>query len=103
MIYEYALEPVLLSNWKDFRYFTEKFGVAQGRLISRYPKRWKKMVYEALVGCGEIERKRIEDRLQTIDDRMVKRQHEWNSQQDWLPNAGAEHARRPFHAILAKA
>lgn len=102
MIYEYALEPALLSNWKDFRYFPEKFGVAQGRLISRYPKRWKKIVYEALAGCGEIERKRIEDRLQTIDDRMLKRRHEWDSQQDWLPNAEAEHARRPFHAILAR-
>ena len=102
MLYEYALEPTLISNWKDFRYFTEKFSVAQGRLIARYPKRWKKMVYEALTHCGEIERKRIEDRLQTIDDRMMKRQGGWNSQLDWLPNAEVEHARRPFHAILAK-
>jgi hypothetical protein len=28
MLYEYALEPALLNNWKDFRYFTEKFGVS---------------------------------------------------------------------------
>jgi hypothetical protein len=42
------LKPSLLNNWKDFRYFTEKFGIAQGRLISRYPKRWKRMVYESL-------------------------------------------------------
>jgi hypothetical protein len=48
MFYEYALKPSLLNNWKDFRYFTEKFGIAQGRLISRYPKRWKRMVYESL-------------------------------------------------------
>lgn len=103
MLYEYALEPALLNNWKDFRYFVEKFGVTQGRLIARYPKRWKKLVYDALVGCGEIERKRIEDRLQLLDDRILKRQHEWISQQDWLTNAEAEHSRRPFHAILAKA
>jgi hypothetical protein len=102
MLYEYALEPALLSNWKDFRYFVEKFGVTKGRLISCYPKRWKKLVYESLANCGEIERKRIEDRLQTLDDRMLKRQHEWNSQQDWLTNAEAEHVRRPFYAIVAK-
>lgn len=102
MIYEYALEPLLLNNWKDFRYFIEKFGVAQGRLISRYPKRWKRMVYESLTGCGEVERKRIEDRLQNIDGKMITRQHEWNSQQDWLSNAETEHLRRPFHAIVAR-
>jgi hypothetical protein len=102
MIYEYALEPVLLSNWKDFRYFVEKFGITHGRLISRYPKRWKKLVYESLVHCDEIERKRIEARLQTLDDRLVRRQHEWHPQQDWLANAEAEHSRHPFRAILAR-
>lgn len=102
MLYEYALEPALLSNWKDFRYFTEKFGFSQRRLISCYPKHWKRMVYESLTSCGEIERKRIEDRLQKLDDRILKRQHEWDRQCDWLTNAEAEHARRPFYAILAR-
>ena len=61
MLYEYALEPDLLNNWKDFRYFTEKFGVSRGRLLSPFPKRWKRLVYESLANCGEIERKRIEE------------------------------------------
>jgi len=102
MIYEYALEPILLNNWKDFRYFTEKFGVPNCRLISRYPKRWKKMVYDNLKTCGEIERKRIEENLRLIDERMLKRQHEWDNHQDWLSNAEGEHICRPFRAILAK-
>lgn len=102
MVYEYALDPSLLNNWKDFRYFTEKFGVPQGRLISRYPKRWKKLVYESLVDCGDIERKRIEEGLQRIDERMLKRQAEWDPQQEWLTNAEAEHSRNPFHAIVAR-
>ena len=103
MLYEYAVEPVLLNNWKDFRYFTEKFGVSQGRFISRYPKRWKKMVYESLASCGEIERKRIEVSLETLDGCVLKRsQSQWDNQQDWLTNAEAEHFRRPFYAILAR-
>jgi hypothetical protein len=101
MIYEYALEPALLSNWKDFRYFTEKFGVPNGRLISRYPGRWKRMVYECLVHCGEIERKRIEEGLLRLDDRLMKRSGSWNQQLDWISNAEEEHAQRPFHAIVA--
>ena len=51
MIYEYALEPRLLNNWKDFRYFTEKFSFYEGRLISRFPKRWKRDVYALLSEC----------------------------------------------------
>jgi hypothetical protein len=78
----YCLEPSLLNNWKDFRYFTEKFGASQGRLISRYPKRWKKLVYDSLSNCGEVERKRIEEGLQRIDDRLIPRQGTWDPQQD---------------------
>lgn len=104
MIHEYALEPKLLNNWKDFRYFTEKFGFAQGRLISRYPKRWKRMVYCSLDDgkCTPMERKRIEERLKNLDDCMLPRCHEWCPDKDWLLNAEAEHNRIPFRAVLAK-
>ena len=101
MIYEYALEPSLLSNWKDFRYFTEKFGFSEGRLISRYPSRWKKMVIESLSETG-LNRTKIVERIRKLDDRMLPRQHEWNPEKDWLTNAENEHEERPFHAILAK-
>jgi hypothetical protein len=101
MIYEYALEPALLSNWKDFRYFTEKFGVPNGRLISRYPKRWERMVLESLANCGVIERKRIEEDLVNLKRRILPRHHEWNEQLDWLTNAETEHGKRPFHAVIA--
>ncbi|MGH8679197.1 MAG: hypothetical protein ACREUQ_12720, partial [Burkholderiales bacterium] len=101
MLYEYALEPALLNSWERFRYLTEKFGVAQGRLISRYPKRWKALVYGALQACSEIDKKRVEERLNRLDDRMMTRASEWAPALDWLTNAEAEHVKRPFHAIVA--
>ena len=101
MIYEYALEPALLNNWEDFRYFTEKFGFFQGRFISRYPRRWKKMVIASLSETGPKRTKMVE-RIKKLDDRMLPRQHEWNPEKDWLTNAEDEHEERPFHAILAK-
>lgn len=101
MVYEYALEPSLLGSWQRFRYLTERFGVSHGRLISRYPKRWKALVYEALGACSDLDKKRIEERLVRLDDRMVTRAHEWDTTRDWLSNAELEHARRSFHAILA--
>ncbi len=101
MIYEYALEPVLLSNWKDFRYFTEKFGVPKGRLISRFPRRWERMVLDSLSGCGDVEKARIVESLVGIQKQILSRHHEWNNQLDWLSNAETEHGKRPFHAVLA--
>ena len=114
MLYEYALEPALLSNWKDFLHFTEKFGFSEGRLISRFPKRWKGTVHDLLSKCdvhecSEMQLKRVEELLfredsdgRTFDDRMLARQHEWNPEKDWLTNAEIEHGKRPFRAILAK-
>lgn len=102
MIKEFALEPSLLNNWKDFRYFVEKFGIPQGRLISKYPKRWKRLVYDSLSGCAEIERKRIEEQLSSIDTRLISRTHEFDPLLDWGTNAENEHLIRPFHAIIAK-
>ena len=114
MLYEYALEPALLSNWKDFRYFTEKFCFSEGRLISCFPEGWKKAVHTLLSKCdvrecSEMQLKRVEALLfgedldgRTFDDRMLARQHEWNPEKDWLTNAEIEHGKRPFRAILAK-
>jgi hypothetical protein len=103
MIFEYALEPILLNNWPDFRYFTEQFGVPQGRLISEYPKRWKKLVYQSL-NCGEIERARITEGLLRINEKPTRRVNlGWDESLNWLGNATAEHGRKPFRAILALA
>lgn len=101
MIYELAVEPGMLNTWERFRYVTEKFGISNGRLISRYPKRWKALVYESLKDATALERKRIEVKLQNIDDKMQSRTHEWDTGLDWLLNAETEHGKRPFHAILA--
>jgi hypothetical protein len=105
MIHEFAVDPALLNNWERFRYLTEKFGVCQGRLISRFPQRWKAMVYDGLNSVGEIERKKIVECLLRIDEKMQVRAHPaiWDNGRSWLPNAEDEHARQPFHAIVAGA
>lgn len=103
MLYEYALEPELLNNWKDFRYFIEKFGVSNGRLISRYPSSWKKLVYEAAQQCPPMEKKRIEEKLKQLENRvLVSRISEWNEDLNWISNTIEEHSKRPFHAIIAR-
>jgi hypothetical protein len=100
MLHEFALEPSLLNNWPNVRYFMGKFGVDQGRLISRYPKRWERLVLDGL-SCGPVERARIEEVLRRGKGRLLPRFHEWRDGVPWLLNAEEEHSKRPFHAIIA--
>lgn len=101
MIREYALEPHLLSNWKDIRYFIEKFSVAQGRLISEFPRHWKKMVYEACDSCGDVERTRITEKLKNIGERLIRRGREYDPGKAWVTNAMESNVKLAFHAIIA--
>jgi hypothetical protein len=101
MLHEYAVEPTLLSNWADVRFFLSQFGLTQGRLISRFPKKWKKMVVDGLNACGSVERLKIVEVLKTIDDRLFVRKYDWDPGYTWLRNAEAEHLTRPFRAIIA--
>jgi hypothetical protein len=105
MIHEYGLEPSMVATWgnrHDFRYFVEKFGLGQPRIVSRYPRDWKRLVWEAFRSQDDFERKRMEELLARLAERQVKRRgYLWEPQRTWLQNAHAEHGRAPFHAILA--
>jgi hypothetical protein len=107
MIKEFALEPdVLAASFRDFSYFIEKFGVAQGRVISRFPKDWKRMVYEAAQASlrGTKELSRIEIRLRAITDDVLitTGRPSGDGTQPWLTRAMSEHCRQPFAAIIAR-
>ncbi len=107
MIFEYALEPELAASWHDFkdaRYFKEKFGIRRGRLVSRYPKRWKALVWQAFDSSDQNARKRLEGLVTVLTRNMVVRGSSFDgSRPSWLENAENEHERSPFHAILARA
>ena len=105
MHYEYAVEPkALVSNWQNFRYTIEKFGYDRGRLISRVPKGWLKLVYDSVPqNFSDMKKKRLEVALQ---DAKVKKVANFSRQFDsnletWIENAISSHRKRPFHAIIA--
>ena len=100
MIYEFAVDPEAVNNWKDFRYVIEKFGVSNGRLISRFPKNWKRMVYEACEKCNPIERKKIEEKLIKIDVLFLRNSRDYIPEYNWIGNAVKDHAKKPFKLII---
>ena len=107
MIHEYALEPELVATWTDrstCRYFKENFGLGQGRLVSRYPKRWKRLVWDSFDCTDDFARQRLTELIARLSEQMVRRSNiQWDSHStSWIENAEREHERRPFHAILAQ-
>ena len=92
----------------QFRFFVEQFGLGTGRVVSRYPKKWRRFVWESFQSAfgataGEIERKRVEELLAKLTATEVRRPGcVWQDAHSWLENAEEEHARRPFHSILAR-
>ena len=111
MIREYALEPELVASWHELivgRFFIDQFGSGTGRVVSRYPRKWRRLVWDAFEaafggGAGDIERKRIEELLAQLVVPEVRRPNcIWDETKDWLANTETEHARKPFFAILAR-
>lgn len=107
MIHEFAVDPVALNNWQDFRYLVENFGVDRGRLISRFPNKWTKMVYDACkdnYDCGKISTMQLHsivDKLGNINNKVVKLNRTYNSEKEWLKNAEEQHSIKEFRAIVS--
>jgi len=112
MIHEYALEQELVASWHDrilFRYFIEQFGFGTARVVSRYPKKWRKLVWDAFEQtfgrtADETDKVRMAELLKQLTAPEIRRPEcIWDDARDWLVNAEGEHERKPFHAILARA
>jgi hypothetical protein len=101
MLYEYAVEPQVLSSWADFRYFADRFGIDHGRLISKYPESWPKLVWEACTESSPINRRRIEEGLNILRNRLLKTKRDYDEKLGWRENAEQAHKSEPFHAIIA--
>lgn len=106
MIKEFALDPdAITASYRDFCYFTEKFGLNQGRVISEFPKKWRRMVCESAqrAHAGKVEFTKIVERLKSLDDEIVFDSFRpgGDGNKDWFNRALDEHVRQPFSAIIA--
>ena len=103
MFHEYALDPDVLKTWPAFRYLTDQFGMSQGRLISKFPSKWKRAVYAACERSSPIEKSRIEEGLRRIDPKLYSSGREFDKELDWIRNASISHGENPFRAIITTA
>ncbi|MFH1800294.1 MAG: hypothetical protein ABH891_05565 [Candidatus Omnitrophota bacterium] len=120
MIFEYALDPNVAAKCyhrnsaKDFK---GEFGIGKPRILSRFPKDWKKKVegaYQKEVSISppqnpQEEAKRqqelhaLTEFIQSVCEVMVQRvYHNWREGDSWLENALSAHESIPFQAIVAE-
>ncbi|MCY4428186.1 MAG: hypothetical protein OXC05_14330 [Halieaceae bacterium] len=104
---EYAVEPAAIgSSWETFRYLIEKFGFQEGRLISRFPKRWERQVLEAAKAAevSDMAYAKIVEKLKNKKrTAIIKSGRAYGSGLDaWVANARVAHAVKPFHAIIVQ-
>ena len=103
MLREFAVEPDALSSWNNCRLVLDRFVMGSGAVLSEYPKRWKRMVYEcASSQCHGIELTRIVESLKGLDRRITipSRREFPDSGQDWIGKAVSAHQKIPFGGIV---
>lgn len=106
MFYQYAVDPRCFAEWDNFRLLRGQFGWKQGRLISKFPKKWKKIVHDYIQQNERDGKKMTFIQKQRVTDELAKKifinsgcNFEAN-QCDWLNNA--INCSTAFRAILAK-
>lgn len=109
MIYEYAIDPSLVSQWHDrkaYLFFDEKFGIITRRIVSIYPKKtkWQRMIWDAFQSSehagDENAKLRLGALIGKLTEEAVKRRSTFSEIPTWLERAEREHSDRPFRAIL---
>lgn len=102
MLREFAVDPALFGDFQEFRYLIEKFGVTKARMITEFPKKWRKMVYASATGFTPRQRKQLQVWLSDKATMfLVPSGRDFCSSGDWLTDAELAHDQNPFHAILA--
>jgi hypothetical protein len=108
MIYDFALEPELVARWHDrneYLFFDEKFGLRARRIVASYPRNWKRLVWKAFgnstAANDQNSQIRMTEVIQYLSQNSVRRSSTFPEISSWLARAEAEHAERPFRAIIA--
>ena len=105
MIKEFAVEPeAIVGSYRDLCYVIEKFGISEGRVISEFPGKWKRLVHEAATQAhgGKTELARIQERLRRLPKSALISLARPAGAGNWLDIVKTEHLRKPFDWVLTK-
>ena len=103
MIRVFAVDPSVFSDWSDFLSLKGSFGFSKARVIAKFPKKWRRLVYDSSVKLSTMQKKHLEIWLKEAEKFLVNSSVPYDGDTDWLTNA--ENAGlsdiRPFSSILS--
>ncbi|WP_224961264.1 hypothetical protein [Geomonas subterranea] len=104
MLYEYAVEPCSLAEWKDFRYLMEGVGISHGRLISQFPKDWQRKVFDACTAFTFVQKQQLQIELERVKRQaLIRSNRNYDGSLPWVDNAiNQQKTEKPFHAVIVK-
>lgn len=106
MFKEYAVDPEILGRTGAAWVLLDNMGVEHGRLISKFPKRWTRLVYDEIVKshCSEMQKKKLEERLNRAKKALanLRDNRHYEADSRWLNAAIKANQVDPFAAILVQ-
>ena len=108
MIKEFAVDPSYYSTRLEWQLIFEHFGFHKGRMISKFPKDWKKLAYKNLMDnyrrnrIKEIERLALEEKLNNFDKYFIDLKRSYDLTLNWYENVKKENNRSPFYSIISR-
>jgi len=105
MLKEFALEPEAIATWANFKDLIEKFGVSKGRVIAKFPHKWRQAVFRAAQEqARDVERTRIVEKLLRLEGLVLldRNRPSGDGTLPWLDRVLMEHDRLPFDGIIVR-
>jgi hypothetical protein len=105
MLKEYAIDPAVAGDFSNLKQIANLFDFSNPRRISRFPKKWERMVYEAAAPLGDMNAKRVEEKLKQFKGSkscLYSFGRDYDPARDWVGNVFDSHAVRPFNAIICE-
>lgn len=98
---QYALDPAIARRIAELRLLLSKFGVYEGRFISRFPAGWVKRAFDGL--DDQSARKRLEVLLDRCKREAVflPSNRAYDSERPWVENAAEQHDKAPFAGVIS--
>jgi len=110
MIYEYALEPGVLTSWasnnRDYAEFFREYGLGTPRIISSFPKKNRSKLRSYLLRHSPLDEQSLAGRRYTemvlkVVESIVMRDVQLQHTAEWTEAAVVENRRVPFDVILS--
>jgi hypothetical protein len=85
----FAVDPEGPSDLRDLRALLDRFGLANGRLIARYPQDWRQMLEYHFRHLSGLDRSRLSRLLQLHRDSLLDSAEPYFRSRSWTENVSA--------------